>query len=108
MNDPVRAITTLVCGAPVVGGVSCGAIRRLDVVPAVSLVTSLIPGYQPVDLADAYAIPSASASNQTIGIVVAYSDPNADADLATYRSTFGLPASVNAMRNVQISGRFRF
>jgi hypothetical protein len=80
-----------VCGLPIVGQVSCGAIRRLDVVPQLSLAPSLIAGYQPDDLALAYNVPQ-GAAGRTIGIVVAFDDPNAAGDLATYRSTFGLPA----------------
>jgi subtilase family serine protease len=83
--------TTAVCGLPLIGGTACGAIRRLDIVPALSLTSSLIAGYQPSDLAVAYNLPANGGAGQTIGIVVAYSDPNAASDLATYRSTFGLP-----------------
>jgi subtilase family serine protease len=58
--------------------------------------TSATPtGYGPSDLQDAYGLTAASSSNgagQTIAIVDAYDDPNAAADLATYRSYYGLPA----------------
>ncbi|MDO0913730.1 S53 family peptidase [Streptomyces sp. DT2A-34] len=52
-------------------------------------------GYGPSDLQDAYGLTSAAASNgsgETIAIVDAYDDPNAEADLAKYRSYYGLPA----------------
>ncbi|MDH6498256.1 S53 family peptidase [Streptomyces sp. SAI-149] len=52
-------------------------------------------GYGPSDLQDAYGLTDASANNgsgETIAIVDAYDDPNAAADLATYRSYYGLPA----------------
>jgi subtilase family serine protease len=56
-----------------------------------------VPGLHPADLQSAYALPSASAGNgQTIGVVIADSDPNAEADLAVYRSTFGLGACTSA------------
>jgi subtilase family serine protease len=43
-------------------------------------------------LQSAYNLPSAAAgSGQTVAIVDAYDDPNAESDLAVYRSTFGLP-----------------
>ncbi|HEY5003530.1 MAG TPA: S53 family peptidase [Ktedonobacteraceae bacterium] len=49
-------------------------------------------GLQPKDLQAAYDLPSATAGKrQTIAIVDAYDDPKAEADLAVYRSTFGLP-----------------
>ncbi|MGD0473377.1 MAG: S8 family serine peptidase [Candidatus Velthaea sp.] len=52
-----------------------------------------VPGFHPGDLQSAYNLPSATAgSGQTIGIVAVNDDPNLEADLAVYRSTFGLPA----------------
>ncbi|PWI16488.1 peptidase S8 [Streptomyces sp. Act143] len=56
-------------------------------------------GYGPSDLQDAYGLTDAAASNgsgETIAIVDAYDDPNAAADLATYRSYYGLPACTTA------------
>jgi subtilase family serine protease len=56
-------------------------------------------GYGPSDLQSAYGLTSASASNgsgETIAIVDAYNDPNAEADLAKYRSYYGLPACTTA------------
>jgi subtilase family serine protease len=57
-----------------------------------------VPGFHPADLQAAYKFPSAAAGRgQTIAIVIAASDPNAEADLAVYRSTFGLkPCSVSS------------
>jgi len=54
-------------------------------------------GYGPSDLQSAYNLPSGSAGNgQTVAIVDAYDDSTAEADLATYRSTYGLPACTTA------------
>ncbi|UTI64365.1 S53 family peptidase [Paraconexibacter antarcticus] len=81
-----------VCGAAARGFVRCDA----DVVTnesAVPLVTSAPAGYGPGDLQAAYGLStlsSASGSSQTVAIVDAYDDPNAEADLATYRARFGL------------------
>ncbi|MFB7506206.1 S53 family peptidase [Streptomyces broussonetiae] len=50
-------------------------------------------GYGPSDLQSAYGLTSAAASKgsgETIAIVDAYDDPNAAADLAKYRSYYGL------------------
>jgi subtilase family serine protease len=59
--------------------------------------TPLPSGYGPADLQDAYKLPSASnGSGQTVAIVDAYDDPNAEADLAVYRSTFGLSPCTTA------------
>ena len=49
-------------------------------------------GYLPADLQSAYQLPSASAgAGQTIALVDAFDDPEAESDLAVYRSTFGMP-----------------
>jgi subtilase family serine protease len=54
-------------------------------------------GYGPADLQSAYALPSATAGiGETIAIVDAYDDPNAEADLATYRAQFSLPPCTSA------------
>jgi len=56
-----------------------------------------IPGLHPADIQSAYRLPSTTAgSGQTIGIVVAGSDPNLASDLAVYRTAFGLPACTTA------------
>jgi subtilase family serine protease len=60
------------------------------VTPAAS--TSYRVGLTPVDLQSAYALPSATAgNNQTIAIIDAYDNPNAEGDLNAYRSQFNLP-----------------
>lgn len=56
-------------------------------------------GYGPSDLQSAYGLTDASASNgsgETIAIVDAQDDPNAEADLAAYRDYYGLPACTTA------------
>ncbi|HVU91859.1 MAG TPA: hypothetical protein VHC23_06475 [Jatrophihabitans sp.] len=54
-------------------------------------------GYGPSSLQSAYALPSASAgSGQRVYVVDAYDDPNAESDLAAYRSQYGLPACTTA------------
>ncbi|MFF0160301.1 peptidase S8 [Streptomyces sp. NPDC005263] len=56
-------------------------------------------GYGPSDLQDAYGLTAAAASSgsgRTIAIVDAYDDPNAAADLAKYRSYYGLPSCTTA------------
>jgi subtilase family serine protease len=54
-------------------------------------------GYGPSDLQSAYSLPSSTAgSGQTVAIVDAYDDSTAEADLGTYRSTYGLPACTTA------------
>ena len=70
------------------GYAECLALVRTDVGggPDVS-------GKTPANLQSAYNLPSASdGSGQTVAVVNAYDDPNAETDLATYRAEFGLPA----------------
>ena len=50
-------------------------------------------GYGPSSLQSAYHLPSSTAgAGQTVAIVDAYDDPRAAADLAAYRTAWGLPA----------------
>src|SRR5262249_21977320 len=53
-------------------------------------------GLGPADLASAYKLNSAQTSTATIAIVDAFNYPNAESDLATYRSQFGLPPCTKA------------
>ena len=54
-------------------------------------------GYGPADLQSAYNLPSGTAgSGQKVAIVDAYDDKTAEADLASYRSTYGLPPCTTA------------
>ncbi|WP_406435715.1 S53 family peptidase [Streptomyces sp. NBC_00631] len=53
--------------------------------------TALPEGYGPADLRAAYNLPSTGGADQTIALVDAYDDPTAEADLAVYRATYGLP-----------------
>jgi subtilase family serine protease len=48
-------------------------------------------GYGPAELRSAYALPASGGQGRTVAVVDAYDDPNAEADLALYRATFGLP-----------------
>jgi subtilase family serine protease len=61
---------------------------------AFTVPTSPPSGFGPCDLQSAYNLLSASTATtgRTVAIVDAYNDPNAAADLAVYRTNFGLPA----------------
>jgi subtilase family serine protease len=69
-------------------------------VAAAPLVTAAPSGYGPSDLASAYNLLAASGAGagagQTVAIVDAYDDPNAEADLGVYRSRYGLTACTTA------------
>jgi subtilase family serine protease len=83
-----------VCAPATPGHATCFAIR---VSGSQHLSPSAGPaGYHPADLADAYLLDSTQGTGQTIAIVDAFDDPNAESDLAVYRSTFGLPACTTA------------
>jgi subtilase family serine protease len=105
------------CGAtPKKGYASCDALRvtsgttafqeeqaaKKGVAPATvrpDAASATPTGYGPSDLQSAYGLTSAAASGgsgQTIAIVDAYDDPNAEADLATYRSYYGLSSCTTA------------
>ncbi len=53
-------------------------------------------GYDPADLRSAYNLPESPGVGQTVAIVDAFDDPNAESDLATYRSHYGLSACTTA------------
>ncbi len=97
-----------VCPGPVAeGDVRCHSRVRLDE-SAQPFASASPSGYGPSDLQSAYGLPSATAgAGQTIAIVDAYDDPNAESDLGVYRSHFGLSPCTTAngcFRKVDQSG----
>jgi subtilase family serine protease len=90
-----------VCSTALPGYAACDAIRHDPVDAAGRPAAAGRPtgtatphgtpaGYGPADLQKAYNLPAATSAN-TVAIVDAYDDPNAAADLAAYRTTYGLP-----------------
>ena len=53
-------------------------------------------GFGPADLQQAYNIPTSVSGTPTVAIVDAYGYTNLESDLATYRSTYGLPPCTQA------------
>ena len=53
-------------------------------------------GFGPSDLASAYKLDTSLSPGATIAIVDAYDYPNAESDLAAYRSAYNLPACTSA------------
>ena len=83
-----------VCSQAPVGVAACDAVLRTDLVGNAA-PRATVSGYGPSDLRSAYNLAAASASNGagvTVGIVDAFNDPNAFADVNTYRAQFGEPA----------------
>jgi hypothetical protein len=80
------------CAPTVAPQAACQA----EVVPAEQAL-GVPSGFGPTDLQSAYQLPSASrGSGQTVAIVDAYDNPQAEADLAAYRAQYGLPPCTTA------------
>lgn len=91
------------CSRPKHGFAACHAIVNTSAsstgtAAGVGAAVAATPsGYGPSDLRSAYNLPSTTAgSGFTVAIVDAYNDPNAESDLATYRSQYGMPACTTA------------
>src|SRR4051794_7350563 len=88
------------CGVPAADSASCFAkvVTHDDgstfAGPADS--TGLHPGWSPADLQRAYTLPGVTSAAPTVAIVDAFDDPNAESDLAVYRSAWGLPACTSS------------
>ena len=84
------------------GYVTCLALRD-TVLTADGSAAAAEPGsYGPADLQSAYGLTAASASQgtgETVAIVDAYNDPDAQADLSAYRSYYGLPPTTITVLN---------
>src|ERR1035437_10216162 len=84
------------------GQAACYAIRQTDTVqpPGVSanaVSPDAIPaGYGPSTLVAAYKLDQSKGSGQTVAVVDAFDDPNAESDLAAYRTQYGLAACTTA------------
>ena len=84
-----------VCTTEQAGVARCHAFVRVDAGGVSPLATSGPTGLNPSDLQAAYNL-TGLTSTSTIAIVDAYDDPNAESDLAVYRSRFGMPACTTA------------
>ena len=112
---PSDAEPSAVCRPPVKGGFVCESVDvPTRTAKAQALAESLFGlgpepafspryegsgeegGFSPKDLQEAYKLPATGGSGQTVAIVDAYDDPNAESDLAAYRSHYGLPACTKA------------
>lgn len=74
------------------GYMACNALARTDIKQQKSVGHNAAPsGFGPSDLQAAYNLPKDGGSGQTVAIVDANDDPNAEKDLGSYRSQYGLP-----------------
>src|SRR4051812_28839624 len=95
-SDEIAAAShARVCAAAQPGSASCHA-RVLTDAAGQPVPNATPAGLGPAQLRDAYKITSNGSATVTIAIVDAFGYPNAETDLATYRSTFGLPACTTA------------
>jgi subtilase family serine protease len=84
-----------VCPA-VAHGAACHAWVRTDLTQTGVGPLITPSGFGPATLRAAYNLTSSGSATQTIAIVDAFNDPNAESDLAVYRAQFGLPACTTA------------
>ncbi|MEO9262535.1 MAG: peptidase S8 [Candidatus Baltobacteraceae bacterium] len=88
--------TRSACGAVSFGEARCFAQVRTDVAPQLDSPNVTVAGYSRKDFISAYKLPSTGGTGQTVGIVDAFDDPNAEKDLGVYRKHFALPACTTA------------
>ena len=84
--------------APAAGKLSC-AVRATRLSSSIRGVQAAASpsGYGPADLQNAYGLQAATeGTRQTVAIIAAGGDPNAEADLAVYRTQYSLPACTTA------------
>jgi hypothetical protein len=76
------------------GTVACLARVRVDAQGIIPFAATpqAVGGLGPTELQSAYKLDKTLGAGKTIAIVDAYDDPNAEQDLAQYRSNYGLPA----------------
>ncbi|WP_439381310.1 putative Ig domain-containing protein [Amycolatopsis lexingtonensis] len=89
--------TARVCAQDVRPGMAtCFAERQTDTLRAQLSPDALPSGFGPTDLRSAYKLTTSGSASATVAIVDSNDDPNAESDLAAYRSTYGLPACTTA------------
>jgi hypothetical protein len=82
-----------VCATPKPGEMGCDALRWVNGGANANTITPFTTpnGFGASDLESAYNLPTSQGFGRTVAIAVAQDDPNAESDLATYRSQYGLP-----------------
>jgi len=98
---PLPSTVRRVCPPPSrPGRMACMSLVRTNTPHYRGVAVGVTPsGYGPADLQSAYNLTAAAATGgtgETVAVVDAYDDPNAEADLAVYRSQYGLPPCTTA------------
>jgi subtilase family serine protease len=94
-GQAMRFAHAKVCPSAAPGMARCHSLVRIDDFGA-PLPNATPRGYVPADLRAAYNLDASRGTGQTIAIVDAFDDPNAEKDLAVYRNQFGLPPCTTA------------
>lgn len=100
--NPDAPIVERACPVAQRGKFACGALRVKPGTAAqvstsdVARGLAVPSGFGPADLQDAYKLDVTKGAGNTIAIVDAQDDPNAESDMATYRAQFGLPPCTTA------------
>jgi hypothetical protein len=71
-------------------------LAALTALPVPGALASTPSGWAPQDLQNAYGLPGVTGAGETVALVTAYDDPDAESDLAVYRSQYNLPACTTA------------
>jgi subtilase family serine protease len=94
--QPRTGAVRALCAPAGLGEARCFALLRTDVrfdrPPRPDALKLFYGPLEPAQIHEAYNLPFNKGVGQTVGIVDAFDDPTAESDMATYRSTFGLPA----------------
>ena len=95
-SGSVGASVIRACPRPGPGHAACLAQVVLEPGTSQLLTTATPLGYGPADLQRAYELPVSRGEGQTVAVVAAFDNPNAEADLRRYRATYGLPRCTTA------------
>lgn len=100
---PARFSYQHACATASIGFARCSAMvarlvsssQALAVNPFANPTGGSVP-YGPSALHSAYNLPTSASGTPTVAIVDAYNNPNAESDMNTYRSMFGIPTCTTA------------
>ncbi len=89
-------VVALGCAVAAPGAAGCAADAVAPSGDAGPAVMAGPTGFTPAEIQSAYALPGTVTTGATVAVVDAYKDPDLAANLAMYRTQFGLPACTQA------------
>lgn len=94
---PAQA-SQLACPSPTAGQLTCAVLVSPPALTQTGSAASTTPaGYNPGQLQDAYGLQASNEGmRQTVAVIEAGGDPNAESDLGVYRTQYGLPACTSS------------